>query len=147
MHIARSLSSPKGQVVGVAIFLLILSKLRPIGVSACQRGSKSYIGQASCFSFITIYICIFLNQRTLSVYVLKEKGCRRVSDQLFTPPRSVMWPTTCKRQDATQRIMEQGKSEGFDSCDLPTNLTQIGYKSLTFQPMWPWILIDDLEKL
>ena len=59
---------------------------------------------------------------------------RRVSDQLFTPPRSVMWPTTCKRQDATQRIMEQGKSEGFDSCDRPTNLTQIGFKSLTFQP-------------
>ena len=41
---------------------------------------------------------------------------------------------------------EQGKSEGFDSCDRPSNLTQIGLKSLIFQPVWPWNLMDDLEK-
>ena len=29
---------------------------------------------------------------------------------------------------------EQGKSEGFDSCDRPSNLTQIGFKSSIFQP-------------
>ena len=29
---------------------------------------------------------------------------------------------------------EQGKSEGFDSCDRPSNLTQIGFKSTIFQP-------------
>ena len=29
--------------------------------------------------------------------------------------------------------LEQGKSEGFDSCDRPSNLTQIGFKSSIFQ--------------
>ena len=28
---------------------------------------------------------------------------------------------------------QQGKSEGFDSCDRPSNLTQIGFKSSIFQ--------------
>ena len=36
--------------------------------------------------------------------------------------------------------------EGFDSCDRPSNLTQIGFKSLIFQPLWPWNLMNDLEK-
>ena len=40
---------------------------------------------------------------------------------------------------------KQGKSEGFDSCDWPSYLTQIGLKSSIFQPMWPWNLMDDLE--
>ena len=30
--------------------------------------------------------------------------------------------------------LEQGKSEGFDSCDRPSNLTQIGFKSPIFHP-------------
>ena len=30
--------------------------------------------------------------------------------------------------------LEQGKCEGFDSCDLPSNLTQIGFKSSIFRP-------------
>ena len=38
---------------------------------------------------------------------------------------------------------QQGKSEGFDSCDRPSNLTQIGFKSSIFQPVWPWNLMDD----
>ena len=38
---------------------------------------------------------------------------------------------------------EQGKSEGFDSCDRPNNLTLIGFKSSIFQPVWPWNLMDD----
>ena len=29
---------------------------------------------------------------------------------------------------------QQGKSEGFDSCDRPSNLTQIGFKSSIFHP-------------
>ena len=41
---------------------------------------------------------------------------------------------------------QPGKSEGFDSCDRPSNLTQIGFKSSIFQPVWPWNLTDDLEK-
>ena len=30
-------------------------------------------------------------------------------------------------------VGKQGKSEGFDSCDRPSNLTQIGFKSSIFQ--------------
>ena len=41
---------------------------------------------------------------------------------------------------------KQGKSEGFDSCDQPSNLTQAWFKSLIFQPLRPWNLIDVLEK-
>ena len=41
---------------------------------------------------------------------------------------------------------QQGKSEEFDSYDRPSNLTQIGFKSSIFQPVWPWNLIDDPEK-
>ena len=43
-------------------------------------------------------------------------------------------------------ILKQGKSEGFDSCDQPRNLNQIGFKSSIFQPMWPSHLMDDLKK-
>ena len=42
--------------------------------------------------------------------------------------------------------LEQGKSEGFDSCDRPSYLTQIGFKSSIFQPVWPWNLMDDSKK-
>ena len=41
---------------------------------------------------------------------------------------------------------EQGKSEGFDSCDRPSNLAQIWSKSSIFCPLWPWNLMDDLGK-
>ena len=41
---------------------------------------------------------------------------------------------------------KQGKSEGFDSCDRPSDLTQIGFKSSIFQPVWPWNLMDDPKK-
>ena len=44
-------------------------------------------------------------------------------------------------------LTKQGKSEGFDSCDRPSNLTQIWFKSSIFQPVWPWNWMDDLEKL
>ena len=49
-----------------------------------------------------------------------------------------------------QENNQQGKSEGFDSCDWPrrsSNLAQICSKSLTFQPLWPWNLLDDHKKL
>ena len=42
--------------------------------------------------------------------------------------------------------LEQGKSEGFDSCDLPGNLAQILSKSSIFQPVWPWNLMHDLKQ-
>ena len=38
------------------------------------------------------------------------------------------------------------KSEGLHSCDRPSNLTQIGFKSWIFQPVWPWNLMNDLKK-
>ena len=37
-------------------------------------------------------------------------------------------------------LNKQGKSEGFDSCDRPSNLAQIWSKSSIFQPVWPWNL-------
>ena len=38
---------------------------------------------------------------------------------------------------------QQGKSEGFDSCDRPSNPSQIGFESSIFHPVWPWNLTDD----
>ena len=56
-----------------------------------------------------------------------------------------LWPLTLTFcLDITSVI---GKSEGFDSCDRPSNLTQNGFKSSIFQPVWPWKFMDDLEKL
>ena len=43
-------------------------------------------------------------------------------------------------------VHKQDKSEGFDTCDRPSNPTQTGFKSSIFQPVWPWNLIDDPEK-
>ena len=43
-------------------------------------------------------------------------------------------------------IDEQDKSEGFYSCNRPSNLTQIWFKSSIFQPVWPWNLMDDPKK-
>ena len=40
---------------------------------------------------------------------------------------------------------KQGKSEGFDSCDRPSNPTQIRSKSSIFSATWPWNLVDGLE--
>ena len=42
-------------------------------------------------------------------------------------------------------MLKQGKSEGFDSCDRPSNLAQIWSKSSIFQPVWPWNLMYDLK--
>ena len=46
-----------------------------------------------------------------------------------------------------ENIHKQGKSEGFDSYDRPSNLTQIGFKSSIFQPVWPWNLMDDQKTI
>ena len=67
------------------------------------------------------------------------------------------WWKRCHRQTErrTDRRIEPfielldrnlNKSEAFDSCDWPSNVTQIGFKSSIFQPVWPWNLIDDLER-
>ena len=54
---------------------------------------------------------------------------------------------TNKSKSVIMLDYKQGKSEGFVSCDRPSNLTQIGFKSSIFQPVWLWNLMDDLEKL
>ena len=46
-----------------------------------------------------------------------------------------------------QKILKQGKFEGFDGCDQPNNLTQIGLKWTIFLPLWPWNVKDDLIRL
>ena len=48
--------------------------------------------------------------------------------------------------DKEKYLKKQGKSEGFDSCDRPSNLAQIWSKSSIFCPLWPWNLMDDLGK-
>ena len=35
---------------------------------------------------------------------------------------------------SSQNLIQQGKSEGFDSCDRPSHLTQIGLKSTIVRP-------------
>ena len=52
-----------------------------------------------------------------------------------------------QHSSSEENFIKQGKSEGSDSCDRPSNLTQIGFKSSIFQPVWPWNLMDDLKKL
>ena len=42
--------------------------------------------------------------------------------------------------------MKQGKSEEFDSCDRSSNFIQIGFKASISWPVWPWNLMDDIEK-
>ena len=47
-------------------------------------------------------------------------------------------PPVQMRLSVTRVCKKQGKSEGFDSCNRFSNLTQIGFKSSIFQPVWPW---------
>ena len=46
----------------------------------------------------------------------------------------ISYKTTWCQTNAYILSQEQGKSEGFDSCDQPSNLTQIGFKSSIFHP-------------
>ena len=55
----------------------------------------------------------------------------------------IVWKS-CHRQ--TQVHRNPGKSEGFDSYDRPSNLTQTGFKMSIFQPVLPWNVMDDLEQ-
>ena len=48
--------------------------------------------------------------------------------------------------NAFSKRIEQGKSVGFDGCDRPSNLTRIEFKSSICQTLWPWDLMDDLER-
>ena len=52
--------------------------------------------------------------------------------------------------EADKNDYKQGKSEGFDSCNWPSNLAQIGSKSnflvgVTMKfDAWPWKMIEPL---
>ena len=77
-------------------------------------------------------------------YIQEQMADKKVATDLSE------FKTTFERQnpDPVSQNKQQGKSEGFDSCDRSnSNLTQIGFKSSIFQPVWPWNLMDDLEKL
>ena len=67
------------------------------------------------------YICLCRHMASLCHNDLWLKG-----SGMFLNHREggEMYPITTK--------IQQGKSEGFDSCDRPTNLTQIGFKSSIF---------------
>ena len=54
-----------------------------------------------------------------------------------------VWETNLKE---VLMEVQQGKSEGFDSCDRPSNLTQTAFKLSIFQPVWTWNFMDDLKK-
>ena len=60
----------------------------------------------------------------------------------FDPPT----PTPTPIPPPPPPTHKQGKSEGFDNCDRPSNLTQIRFKSSILKPVWPWNLMDDPEK-
>ena len=45
-----------------------------------------------------------------------------------------------------QPSLQQGKPEGFDSYDRPSNFTQIGLQSSINQPVWPWSLTSKNNK-
>ena len=47
---------------------------------------------------------------------------------------------TMQRGSPVQAVDSVGRS------DRPSNLTQIGFKSSIFQPVWPWNLMDDPKK-
>ena len=59
------------------------------------------------------------------------------------PHASHTRPTVC----IVAMYIKQGKSEGYDSCDRPSDLTQIWFKSLIFQPVRPWNLMDNLKQI
>ena len=65
---------------------------------------------------------------------------------LSIPTGNVLLKFGLDIQSQTKVRVQQGKSEGFDSCDRPSNLTQIGFESSIFQPVWPWNLMDDPKK-
>ena len=61
------------------------------------------------------------------------------------PQRSIIWKIH-KTIKYNHSLQQQGKSDGFDSGDGPSNLIQIGIKSSIFRRAWPSNLMDHLAK-
>ena len=93
------------------------------------------------FHFLNVIVSKNFAEQTLinfwsdnDFFVHKYEFARKI--QIYIGYQTIQFITTTKL----------GKSEGFDSCDRPSNLTKVGFKSLIFQPLWPWNLMNDLEK-
>ena len=72
----------------------------------------------------------FITRLTNQAKLCKFKECdERIIEQITYGTRHAEVQKTILMED------EQGKSEGFDSCDRPSNLTQIGFKSFIFHPV------------
>ena len=61
----------------------------------------------------------------------------RTYNNNHTETDMLFWKERNKKQNKQKTPKKQGKSEGYDSCDRPSNLTQIGLKPSTFWPIWP----------
>ena len=87
---------------------------------------------------------VILKKVSEIIQYLTTTNAYKQTDFTSPPPSPLLGG--CKPPETHCLVNKQGKSEEFDSCDRPSNLTQIGFKSSIFQPVWPWNLIDDLEK-
>ena len=56
-----------------------------------------------------------------------------------------VWLQINKIATKVPTVQKQGKSEGFDSCDRPSNL-KLDSNRQFFPPVLPWKLMDDLAK-
>ena len=106
-----------------------------------------------------IYICISVHRNYDYDVVLRFMWCMKSYEMIM---RYITWDNSSSISwyhiyHVVVRLLyfwinkqtswrQQGKSEGFESCDRPSNLTQIGFKSSINEPMWPWNLMSDLEK-
>ena len=65
--------------------------------------------------------------------------------RLRTSPSCFHWVLSLWENDPVNN--KQGKPERFESCDRPSNIIQIGFKSPIFQPVWlEHFFMDDLKK-
>ena len=100
---------------------------------------------------ITLHLDILLLSESMLLHVTPNTICYmakmvRAIDYWWLITETETIQTKSVQLSSSVRI-KQGKSERFVSCDRPSILTQIGFKSSIFLPVWPWNLMDDLEKL
>ena len=88
---------------------------------------KKYVSK---IGFITVH---GLNERHIAPYTDIEFQLIKYQTYINEILRQMV-TTDIWRNYYTIDKDKQGKSEGFDSCDWPSNLTQIGFKSSIFQP-------------
>ena len=89
------------------------------------------ISSLKMFEFVSIFHQILFMWVQSDLMTIQIYSGGTISTMSFT-----RWPL-----EFGIRGTQQGKSEGFDSCDRPSNLVKILSKSSIFQPMWPWNLI------